>query len=207
MALLSQAWGWLSRPFRASHVPLNTAAHTRAAGADASMDVNVPKLGRSCTGSEFVQRVCQVADAVLAHHVKGRNRVDYTAVANSDAFVNWKAIAFQLQSLQLSQLSHDETMALFINVYNMATVHAIIHLGGDRFSGVLTVPKFWSTYGYLIGDHFFSLDDMEHGILRCNRAHPSSKRRTFWPTSDPRVAFLPTRFDHRIHFALVCGAR
>ena len=52
----------------------------------------------------------------------------------------------------------------------------------------------------------FSLDDMEHGILRCNKPHPSTGLCCF-KESDPRLKYTMKVLDPRIHFALVCGAK
>lgn len=60
---------------------------------------------------------------------------------------------------------------------------------------------------YNVGGHTFSLDDIEHGILRCNKKHPTSGAVAF-SISDPRLPFvLHLPLDPRIHFALNCGAK
>jgi len=50
-----------------------------------------------------------------------------------------------------------------------------------------------------IGVLEFSLDDIEHGLLRRNA-------RNHIKESDPKLKFMITKIDHRIHFALNCGA-
>ena len=75
--------------------------------------------------------------------------------------------------------------------------------------------QFWSRFAYNINGYEFSLDDIEHGILRANRDHPSAlfnllmarrvHRKMFSP-NDPRLNFVVKKFDPRIHFALNCGA-
>ena len=55
-------------------------------------------------------------------------------------------------------------------------------------------------------DYLFSLNEMEHGILRGNRRHPYRLLRPF-RKKDPRLEFAVIPMDSRIHFALVCGAR
>ena len=51
----------------------------------------------------------------------------------------------------------------------------------------------------------YSLDDIEHGILRCNRPHPGGE--VMFQDGDPRMEFMMKELDPRIHFALVCGAK
>ena len=66
--------------------------------------------------------------------------------------------------------------------------------------------KFWSIMAYKIDEFLFSLDDIEHGVLRSNRLHPTKKMQFFSP-DDPRIKFCVKKFDPRIHFALNCGAK
>lgn len=49
-------------------------------------------------------------------------------------------------------------------------------------------------------------DDIEHGILRCNRGHPMSPGPQF-SSADPRLAWAIDPVDVRIHFALNCAGR
>jgi len=61
---------------------------------------------------------------------------------------------------------------------------------------------------YQIGAHIYSLDDIEHGILRANRKHPAFFiRNSQFGKDDPRGKYSVTKLDPRIHFALVCGAQ
>ena len=73
-------------------------------------------------------------------------------------------------------------------------------------ASVLDIRDFWGVNAYLIGGHVFSLDIIEHGILRGNRCHPTTKK-TFLNCDDPRIKYTSSNFDPRIHFALVCGAK
>ena len=66
--------------------------------------------------------------------------------------------------------------------------------------------QFWSRMAYRIGKFVFSLDDIEHGILRSNRVHPTSKV-VFFDADDERLKLSVKSFDCRIHFALNCGAK
>lgn len=66
--------------------------------------------------------------------------------------------------------------------------------------------KFWSRMAYKIDKYVFSLDEIEHGVLRSNREHPS-KFISFFKPEDERLKFVVKNFDPRIHFALNCGAK
>jgi len=48
------------------------------------------------------------------------------------------------------------------------------------------------------------LDNIEHGILRCNRRSPIGIRKPF-SVRDKRQQWICKTLDYRIHFALNCG--
>ena len=58
---------------------------------------------------------------------------------------------------------------------------------------------------YMIGGLRYSLDDIEHGILRANRGHIAIPGVRF-SSNDLRCEYLLDVFDPRIHFTLVCGS-
>lgn len=51
------------------------------------------------------------------------------------------------------------------DAYNTLTIHGVISQN-ELPESVLKVKQFWRTTAYRIGGHVFSLDDIEHGILR-----------------------------------------
>ena len=83
-------------------------------------------------------------------------------------------------------------------------IHAIVELG--VVSSVREVPNFYEVAAYQIGDFIFSLDDIEHGILRANSVPPRKSNRRFG-SDDERFQFSLDTVDPRIHFALGCGVR
>ena len=94
-----------------------------------------------------------------------------------------------------------EARAFWLNLYNALTLHAL-HTAGVRET-VLERPGFFSSFAYRVSGLDFSLKDIEHGVLRGNRAVFLS--RAPFGGDDPRAKFvLP--LDARIHFALNCGA-
>jgi hypothetical protein len=99
----------------------------------------------------------------------------------------------------------DFKTALLINVYNVLTIEAIARRSSMP-SSVLTMPSFWKLHTYHLGEHTYSLDDIEHGLLR-NRPHPSSSGSTYFKADDGRRQYALAALDARIHFALVCGAK
>ena len=131
--------------------------------------------------------------------------VRYNAIKGSAEFDRYKDLTRGLRSFDPRSLKEREKrLAFWINIYNTAVIHGVIELGLER--SVKEFRGFFNRMTYEIGGFFFSLNDMEHGILRGNKRHPYRLLKPF-QKKDSRLAFSVTPLDPRIHFALVCGAR
>ena len=110
-----------------------------------------------------------------------------------------------LSRMNLSTLKTDaEKNAFWINVYNGLTNYWIIEKEIKRSMLERPFLAFFSKIN--IGGHQFSLDDIEHGILRGNRRSPIKLWRQF-SSQDPRIVYKVENMDYRLHFALNCGGR
>jgi Protein of unknown function, DUF547 len=139
--------------------------------------------------------------------------VDYLAMSKSADYADYKRkVRELLPRIDLDALGESERKALLLNVYNMLVVDARISFPryDDDNPGALGRLRFYRTMSYRIGEHRFSLDDIEHGLLRAGRPHPAP-----WflvgfgqqiGDSDSRRRFAIEHFDPRIHAALNCGA-
>ena len=67
-------------------------------------------------------------------------------------------------------------------------------------------PNFFGRIACRAGDLVFTVDEIEHGVLRGNRPSPLSTAPPF-PAGDPRRVHAIVPVDPRIHFAINCGAR
>jgi len=131
--------------------------------------------------------------------------VQYRAIRDSEAFERYKDLTRRLRSFDLRSLKdRGQRLAFWINIYNTAVIHGVIELGLEQ--SVKEFPRFFDRMVYEIGEFRFSLNDMEHGILRGNRRPPYRLLKPF-RKKDPRLGFGVIPLDPRIHFALVCGAR
>lgn len=131
--------------------------------------------------------------------------VRYDAIRNSDQFERYKILTRGLRVFDLISLNdRAKRLAFWINIYNAAVIHGVIELGLTR--SVKEVSHFFDRIVYEIGGYSFSLNEIEHGILRSNRRPPYRLFRPFGK-KDPRMKFTASPLDPRIHFALVCGAR
>lgn len=115
-------------------------------------------------------------------------------------------IKCHLQNMQNYDLlflrSDEEKIAFWINVYNGLTNYLIIE--NKLKKSVRELPDFFSELKINIGSFDFSLDDIEHVILRKNGKR-NFRRKWQFSEEDFHVNFAPKIFDQRIHFALNCG--
>jgi hypothetical protein len=99
--------------------------------------------------------------------------------------------------------NEDARKAFLLNVYNIGVRHAFVNVGIPRTA--LERRTFYGSVGYNIGGKFYSLDDIEHGLLRADAPHPTKKFATKY-FKDDRAKYALSKRDARIHFALNCGA-
>ncbi|MEO0564304.1 MAG: DUF547 domain-containing protein [Chloroflexota bacterium] len=146
-----------------------------------------------------------MADAISAVKAVAfaAGRVDYGTLRGSAAYADYRAAAGWLAEADLSVLQSDaERTAFWINLYNMLAIDVVLTSGaasiqdaGDAFFGP----------GYVVGGHFYTLHDIEQGLLRANAGYPGLPGPQF-RADDPRLGQARTTVDARIHFALVCAA-
>jgi hypothetical protein len=134
-----------------------------------------------------------------------RGAVRYKSIRGSEEFERYKDLTRGLRSFDLRSVKdRGPRLAFWTNIYNTAVIHGVIELGLER--SVKEYPGFFDRITYEIGGSRFSLNEMEHGLLRGNRRHPYRVLKPF-RERDPRLEFAIVPLDPRIHFALVCGAR
>lgn len=132
--------------------------------------------------------------------------VNYNALKESDLFKEYVEMTKALTQVDLKSLERTEKIAFFLNIYNCLTIHGLAVYESGIPDSVLEITNFWKRTAYDIGGDKYSLDDIEHGILRGNRPHPSGGKPLF-AEGEPRCQFIVSDVDPRIHFALVCGAK
>lgn len=83
----------------------------------------------------------------------------------------------ELQRVEIMHLSREETIAFFINLYNMMTIHAILVWGHP--TGALERRKMFGDFKYIIGGSTYSLSAIQNGVLRGNQRQPYTLMRPF----------------------------
>ncbi len=97
----------------------------------------------------------------------------------------------------------DQKKAFWINIYNAYT-QVLLTKDPDRYK---KRSSFFSSKSIIIAGHNFSLDDIEHGILRRSKNKLSfGYFNKLFPSALERKLRVDT-LDYRIHFALNCGAK
>ncbi len=140
----------------------------------------------------------------VAGHARGRN-MDYRAVLASGAGERIQHELRALAAFDLRELADTAARTAFwINLYNALVVDAVLkYRVRSRLNEIADV---FDRVGCVVGEQWYSANDIEHGILRGNRRHPLRLRAPFG-SRDPRRAQVMLRPDPRIHFALNCAAR
>ncbi|XP_061339562.1 uncharacterized protein LOC133286190 [Gastrolobium bilobum] len=130
--------------------------------------------------------------------------VDYRSMHGSEEFARYLRIVEELQRVEVWELSREEKLAFFINLYNMMTIHAILVWGHP--TGALERRKLFGDFKYVIGGSTYSLSAIQNGILRGNQRPPYTLMKPFGAKDKRSMVAFPFP-EPLIHFALVCGTR
>lgn len=142
---------------------------------------------------------------------KNGNHVDYSILNKSDIYQKYqKNLASKLHNLDLSKLTDPNiALAFWINLYNTLVIHAVIEFrikNSILEKGPQNLIRFFRRAAYTINGQRFSLEDIEHGVIRGNQGNPFFFTPQF-TSKDPRINCVLEKFDPRIHFALNCASR
>ena len=146
-------------------------------GADAD------SLGRGADfrGADFRGVDHSAFDAILEANVRNE-RVDYLTIRKKH-YQDLTAYLDRLSRVDVDELSRDERLAFYINLYNAAMIRAVVERFRADYSPEDDDFRVFKEKSIRLGAGKISLDQIENKIVR------------------PRFK------DARIHVALVCGAR
>ncbi|GJD11248.1 hypothetical protein Gasu2_53870 [Galdieria sulphuraria] len=130
---------------------------------------------------------------------------DYRKLNETEEFRQYSVATAELQGICLSGLSEKERLVFFINIYNALCLHA--HITHGPPTSFFKRWIFFRSLCYRIAGIDFSLDDIEHGILRCNRFPPSLRFMRQFRSDDPKTRYMLSNIDGRIHFVISAGTR
>mmetsp|Transcript_20658 Transcript_20658/g.65373 ORF Transcript_20658/g.65373 Transcript_20658/m.65373 type:complete len:509 (+) Transcript_20658:251-1777(+) len=141
---------------------------------------------------------------VEGRHTDNEGLVDYLGISEDPSYIGFQEAVCEFQKAKVANLSDPQKISFFINIYNLAVVHAYAQVGIPRTD--FQRLNFFDKVTYTIAGHEMSLNDIENGILRANRVAPYHVNKQF-EEGDPRITWQLKRCEPRIHFALNCGAR
>lgn len=163
-----------------------TSSNTRVLNLTASSGSNTERRPPGALALELQKSMLQLKGQYMSED--GRE-VHYNQLRDSQLFAEYKRVATLLCDCELAHLQEEnEKKAFFISIlkreflilfsffvptitpvptdiYNALTVHGLI-TASPLPSSVLELDQFWAHTAYSIGGHIFSLDDIEHGVLR-----------------------------------------
>lgn len=133
------------------------------------------------------------------------SNVNYSSLVHSKDFTQYLESARKLRYFDPLLLTDEERKAFFLNVYNSLMIHAIAVMSKPRT--MFERIQLYNTAAYDIGGRSYSLNMIEHGVLRANRPGSGPFAQVPFAGSDARKMCALPVVDPRIHFALNCGAR
>ena len=150
----------------------------------------------------------QLADALQTardtHFDAGGAACDYAALVASRERGQLAACLFELEGFDVRRAHIPAQMAFWINVFNAGVLRDAPELevasSARQVQGIFERPRL------RIGTHPYSLDDIEHGLLRGN-VPKQGRLRAPMGRDDPRLEYMPILFDERMHFAVHSACR
>jgi uncharacterized protein DUF547 len=145
-----------------------------------------------------------LAAAKSAHFDAAGSACDYAALAESKERERISACLADLESFDPKRIYIPAQTAFWLNVFNAVVLRDAPELA--LAGSVREVEAFFALPRLRVGGLGYSLDAIEHGLLRGNVPKFGSRRPPM-RRDDPRLAHMPLALDERMHFALYSAAR
>ncbi|KAJ3452457.1 electron carrier/ protein disulfide oxidoreductase [Anaeramoeba flamelloides] len=135
-----------------------------------------------------------------AHYSVSKQEINLKNISKSIPFRRFVKMTSELQFVKLDETPINEKLCFFLNLFNLLSLHSMII--NDIPRDLNSKRKFLKDSQYFIGDSYFSLKDIYHGILRANN-HPRNYGNTYFKVNDKRLKYSLSSIDPRIHFMLI----
>jgi hypothetical protein len=143
--------------------------------------------------------------AAKAAHFDERGMVcDYAGLATSREHDRIAAALAGLERLDPKRIYIPAQTAFWLNVFNALVLRDVPELA--LATSVRGVETFFERVRLKVSGLSYSLDDIEHGLLRGNVPKFGSRRAPM-QRDDPRLAHMPLAYDERMHFAMYSASR
>ncbi|KAE9325471.1 hypothetical protein PF008_g16863 [Phytophthora fragariae] len=125
----------------------------------------------------------------LPNHVSvtGSSSTEYFDAPLCLKYRRFLKLTSKLQKVDVGSLPKHERQPFFINIYNAMVLHGLVEFGVPQNIGQYNA--FERDVAYTIGGLDFTLGDIKHGILRCNRKPPSNYWERQLQAQDPKLQF------------------
>src|SRR5262245_40959472 len=140
----------------------------------------------------------------MAFYDAPHNAFDYAAFGRSSEYEALRAAAEALAGFECGALGIGHRLPFWLNVYNALVLHAVVARAVT--DSVRSVGDFYGESKYDVGGQEYSLDDIEHGLLRANEPARRGARKPM-REDDPRQRVAPILFDERVHFGMYSACR
>ena len=151
------------------------------------------------------QQLAEALEAAKRAYFDARGAAcDYAALARSAERAQLAACVAALEGFDIQRARLPAQMAFWINAFNAGVLRDASEL--RLAASAREMQAFFERPRLRIGAHPYSLDDIEHGLLRGNVPKQGSRRAPM-QRDDPRLAYMPILFDERVHFAVHSACR
>ena len=157
--------------------------------------------GNSLEDHSLTEELTRLLDNTRQHFYDKPNRLfAYDDYSRSTLFHDYRSLTRALTACEPSLIENDnERKTFWLNLYNGLAINAVI---SHRLKQELKAHKlFYSQTCYQVGRYPWSLDKIEHGVLRANRTKFRSFTKPFG-SSHKVLPLLLAECDPRIHAAL-----
>jgi Protein of unknown function, DUF547 len=145
-----------------------------------------------------------VAAARAAHFDAAGCACDHAALHASPERARIAACLSSLESFDLQRIAIPAQTAFWLNLFNAVVLRDAAELAAA--GSLRAAESFFERPRLKVGTLDYSLDDIEHGLLRGNLPKHGARRPPM-RRDDPRLAHMPLAYDERMHFAMYCVVR
>ncbi|PRP74272.1 putative SET-binding factor [Planoprotostelium fungivorum] len=172
-----------------------------------ALNAECTTIVEQASGWEFSEKLLMSIIEVFFSVMTGDDQVylDLKAVESSKDYARYLEQVALLRTFDLSSLkTRDECLSFFINIYNALVIHAYLLVGfaSNKWDWRFISRSAW----YQIGSLPYTIDFIQHGILRGNNPNPwiNKTGECMFSWDDPRFAKLPPMVgnDQRVMFIL-----
>jgi hypothetical protein len=129
---------------------------------------------------------------------------DYGALLASPEHARLRASLAALEGFDFKLVRIHAQTAFWLNAFNAGVLRDVAELA--RAVSLRQVETFFEKPRLRVAGFEYSLDDIQHGLLRGNVPKFKSSRVPMRP-DDPRLAHTPLAYDERMHFGLYSATR